>query len=147
MPPKKSGDLIRPALHVSSPHRRSSSMSSASMYTKAVHFDTHFERVRHYFQGDCPAAISVGSNPAENLDHDSGYTFPLSKDGFLRCRSLSEWAINEYNFSLEDAVYNPIPIKVKSISLSKDRSSLRGSVAVANLTFNKHVTCRFTLDH
>ncbi|KAK6610379.1 protein phosphatase regulator [Botrytis cinerea] len=53
---KKSGELVRPALRPSSARRRPSSMPGTPTFSKAVHFDSHLEHVRHFLQVDRPLA-------------------------------------------------------------------------------------------
>ncbi|SPO00577.1 related to GIP2 Glc7p-interacting protein [Cephalotrichum gorgonifer] len=144
---KKSGELVRPALRASS-RRRPTSMPGTPTFSKAVHFDAHLEHVRHFLQVDRPLAVSAGSSPVENLESDSEYPFPSSEDEAPRSRSPPyEWELHGSNLSsCSDVARNSLPAKVERFWLSKDCRSLQGSVSVANLAFNKHVICRFTLD-
>ncbi|KAK0639752.1 putative phosphatase regulatory subunit-domain-containing protein [Cercophora newfieldiana] len=109
---KKSGELVRPALRGSS-RRRPSSMPGTPTFSKAVHFDSHLEHVRHFLQVDRPLA----------------------------------WEIVMNNFPVETAARKAQPVQLERVWLSADQKCLIGSVAVANLAFQKYVTCRFTLDY
>ncbi|RSM04065.1 hypothetical protein CEP52_007064 [Fusarium oligoseptatum] len=118
---KKSGELVRPALRPPS-RRRPSSMPGTPVFSKAVHFDSHLEHVRHFLQVDRPLAVSAGSSPIDSYESDTEYPFPGNGQQKGPVTPLRVW-------------------------LSNDQKTLLGSVAVANLAFQKSVTCRFTLDY
>jgi hypothetical protein len=139
---KKSGELVRPALRPSSARRRPSSMPGTPTFSKAVHFDSHLEHVRHFLQVDRPLAVSAGSSPVEAYESDT--EFPFGDDG----RSPPfEWEIVVSNFPAETPQRLSQPVRVERVFLSSDNKTLVGSVAVANLAFNKYVVARFTLDY
>jgi hypothetical protein len=144
---KKSGELVRPALRpAGAPRRRPLSMPGTPVFSKAVHFDSHLEHIRHFLQVDRPLAVSAGSSPVEAYDSDAEYPFP----GGDRNKSSSppfEWELATTNFPHENnLIRKSLPARLEKVWLSKDQHSLLGSVAVANLAFEKSVTCRFTLD-
>ena len=142
---KKSGELVRPALRPPS-RRRPSSMPGTPTFSKAVHFDSHLEHVRHFLQVDRPLAVSAGSSPVDNYDSDAEYPF----NAFDRSASVSppfEWEINTSNFPSDTPARKALPVRLERVWLTNDQKSLIGSVAVANLAFQKSVTCRFTLDY
>ncbi|CAI4218086.1 unnamed protein product [Parascedosporium putredinis] len=144
---KKSGELVRPALRLSS-HRRPSSMPGTPTFSKAVHFDSHLEHVRHFLQVDRPLAVSAGSSPVDHLESDSEYPFPRpTRNGLAKYEPPYEWEIITSNFPADDLARNALPARVERLWLSKDCRSLHGSVVVANLAFHKSLTCRFTLDY
>lgn len=138
---KKSGELVRPALRPPS-RRRPSSMPGTPTFSKAVHFDSHLEHVRHFLQVDRPLAVSAGTSPAENYDSDSEYPFPGD-----RRAPQHEWEIIINNFPVETEARKAHPVRLERLWMSSDQKSLIGSVAVDNLSFHKNVTCRFTLDY
>jgi hypothetical protein len=143
---KKSGELVRPALRPSSARRRPSSMPGTPTFGKAVHFDSHLEHVRHFLQVDRPLAVSAGSSPVEAYDSDT--EFPFSDDDHNNKRSPPfEWEISVSNFPAETQDRLRLPVRVERVFLSSDNKTLMGSVAVANLAFNKYVVARFTLDY
>ncbi|KAH7195149.1 putative phosphatase regulatory subunit-domain-containing protein [Fusarium oxysporum] len=115
---KKSGELVRPALRPSS-RRHPSSMPGTPVFSKSVHFDSHLEHVRHFLQVDQPLAVSAGSSPIGSYESDT--------DGRLSPQT------------------SPTTLPLASRYL--DQKNLLGSVAVANIAFQKAVTCRFTLDY
>jgi len=142
---KKSGELVRPALRPPS-RRRPSSMPGTPTFSKAVHFDSHLEHVRHFLQLDRPLAVSAGSSPVENYDSDTEY--PFTGDDRHAPRSPPyEWEIVMNNFPVETPARKAQPVLLERVWLSNDQKSLTGSVVVANLAFQKYVTCRFTLDY
>ncbi|KAF2836861.1 carbohydrate-binding module family 21 protein [Patellaria atrata CBS 101060] len=139
---KKSGELVKPALRPPS-RRRPSSMPGTPTFSKAVHFNEDIEQVRHFLQVDRPIAVSAGSSPVENYDSDNEY--PFYQDGY-KPRKV-EWEIRLANFPRETFERNAQPVKVERIFLSADNITLVGSVAVANIAFQKLVVARFTLDY
>lgn len=141
---KKSGELVRPALRPS--HRRPSSMPGTPVFSKAVHFDSHLEHVRHFLQVDRPLAVSAGSSPVDAYDSDNEYPFP--GDGRSNKRTPPyEWEILTSNFPHDSEARKSLPVRLEKVWLSTDQKSMVGSIAVANLAFQKSVTCRFTLDY
>ncbi|PHH72672.1 hypothetical protein CDD82_5856 [Ophiocordyceps australis] len=145
---KKSGELVRPALRVS--HRRPSSMPGTPILSKAVHFDSHLEHVRHFLQVDRPLAVSAGSSPVETYQGET--EFPFLGGGRANVPPISltpphEWELVLNGFPLDNQARRLMPVRVERVWLSNDQKSLHGSVAVANLAFYKQVICRFTLDY
>jgi hypothetical protein len=140
---KKSGELVRPALRPSSARRRPSSMPGTPTFSKAVHFDSHLEHVRHFLQVDRPLAVSAGSSPVEAYESDG--EFPFSEDNSRG--PPFEWEIVVSNFPAESLIRLSLPVRVERVFLSSDNKTLVGTVAVANLAFHKHVVARFTLDY
>ncbi|KZF21674.1 carbohydrate-binding module family 21 protein [Xylona heveae TC161] len=142
---KKSGELVKPALRPAS-RRRPSSMPGTPTYSKAVHFDSHLEHVRHFLKVDRPVAVSAGSSPVETFD--SEMEFPFSQDNFYRSRTPQfEWEIRLSNFPSDSPERRALPVRVERVFLSTDNKTLVGSVAVANLAFHKSVVARFTFDY
>ena len=142
---KKSGELVRPALRPASAKRRPSSMPGTPTFSKAVHFDSHLEHVRHFLQVDRPLAVSANSSPVEAYDSDNEFPFD---DGSAPARAPPfEWEIVVSNFPADTPLRLAQPVRVERVFLSADNKTLIGSVAVANLAFNKWVVARFTLDY
>jgi hypothetical protein len=142
---KKSGELVRPALRPSS-RRRPSSMPGTPIFSKAVHFDSHLEHVRHFLQVDRPLAVSAGSSPIDSYESDTEYPFPGNGKQTARAPPF-EWEILTTNFPHDSVARKSLPVRLEKVWLSADQKTLLGSVAVANIAFNKAVTCRFTLDY
>jgi hypothetical protein len=143
---KKSGELVRPALRPSS-RRRPSSMPGTPTFSKAVHFDSHLEHVRHFLAVDRPQAVSAGSSPADNYESDGEYPFPGDDRSPAGRTPPFEWEIVVTNYPVETPARKLQPVRLERVWLSNDQKSLIGSIAVANLAFQKTVTCRFTLDY
>lgn len=141
---KKSGELVRPALRPSSSRRRPSSMPGTPTFSKAVHFDSHLEHVRHFLQVDRPLAVSAGSSPVEAYDSDT--EFPFGNEDSSR-QPTYEWEIVTSNFPTLNPIRLAQPVRLERVFLSTDNKNLVGCVAVANLAFNKYVVARFTLDY
>ncbi|CAJ2510286.1 Uu.00g061860.m01.CDS01 [Anthostomella pinea] len=142
---KKSGELVRPALRPAS-LRRPSSMPGTPTFGKAVHFDSHLEHVRHFLQVDRPLAVSANSSPAENYESDTEYPFGVDANSGTRSPP-HEWEIVVNNFPPETPIRKALPARVERVWMSPDQKCLIGSVAVANLAFQKSVVCRFTFDY
>jgi Carbohydrate/starch-binding module (family 21) len=143
---KKSGELVRPALRPASSKRRPSSMPGTPTYSKAVHFDSHLEHVRHFLQVDKPLAVSAGSSPVEN--YESEIEFPFGNEDTGRSRGPSyEWEIRLSNFPADTEERKHQPVRVERVYLSSDNKNLIGAVAVQNLAFHKLVIARFTFDY
>lgn len=143
---KKSGELVKPALR---PHsrRRPSSMPGTPTYSKAVHFDSQLEHIRHFLQVDRPLAVSAGSSPVENYESESEFPFGSDEAG-ARARGPSyEWEIRLANFPPETDERKAWPVYVERVFLSADKKNLIGTVVVQNWAFQKQVTTRFTLDY
>ncbi|MCJ1473071.1 hypothetical protein MMC13_001720 [Lambiella insularis] len=140
---KKSGELVRPAIRPATARRRPSSMPGTPTYSKAVHFDSNLEHVRHFLQVDRPLAVSAGSSPTEQYESEMEYPFshgPSSVPPF-------EWEIRLSNWPQDSIERKSMPIRVEKVFLSSDNKQLIATVVVANLAFHKSVVARFTLDY
>lgn len=116
---KKSGELVRSSLRVSSSAKTPTS-------SKVVKFDTKLEHIRHFFRDDTPQlAIAEPSL--------------LSDDGF-------DWEMQLMNFSKKLAGQKDMAVYLREVFLSPHQDSLVGIVNVANLAYDKHVVVRFTFD-
>lgn len=143
---KKSGELVRPALRPTSFKRRPSSMPGTPTYSKAVHFDSHLEHVRHFLQVDKPLAVSAGSSPVDTYDSEIEFPFGHEESGRQRGPSY-EWELQLSNFPAETESRRHWPVRVERVFLSSDNKNLIGVVAVQNLAFHKQVAARFTFDY
>lgn len=139
---KKSGELVKPALRPSS-RRRYSSMPGTPTYHKSVHFNDNGNQTRHFLQVDKPMAVSAGSSPVESAyESETEYPFENNTAG-----PRVEWEMKMANFSANLPERKYQPVYVERFFLSADTKSLIGSIAVANISFHKSVTARFTLDY
>lgn len=137
---KKSGELVKPALRPSS-RRRYSSMPGTPTYGKSVHFNDTSNQTRHFLQVDKPSAVSAGSSPVEQYESETEYPFAG------RAAAKSEWIIKLANFPEDTYERKSRPVRVERLYLSSDTKTLIGTVAVANISFQKFVVARFTLDY
>lgn len=135
---KKSGELVKPALRPSS-RRRYSSMPGTPTYHKSVHFNESENQTRHFLQVDKPMAVSAGTSPVETYDSETEYPFDYSGKSAREIR-LSNFPQDTFERKLK-------PVRVERLFLSPDKETLVGTVAVQNLSFQKLVIARFTLDH
>ncbi|KAH9868003.1 hypothetical protein IAQ61_007310 [Plenodomus lingam] len=139
---KKSGELVKPALRPSS-RRRPSSMPGTPTYSKAVHFNEDIEQVRHFLHSERPIAVSAGSSPVETYDSETEY--PFGDDSRSK---TPEWEIKLANFPVHETYERQTaPVRVERIFLASDNQTLVGNIACANLSFQKLVVARFTLDY
>jgi hypothetical protein len=122
-------------------------MPGTPTFSKAVHFDSHLEHVRHFLAVDRPQAVSAGSSPADNYESDGEYPFPGDDRSAVSRTPPFEWEIAVTNYPVETEARKQQVVRLERVWLSNDQKSLIGSVAVANLAFQKMVTCRFTLDY
>ncbi|KAL9108585.1 MAG: hypothetical protein Q9227_006671 [Pyrenula ochraceoflavens] len=142
---KKSGELVKPALRPASIKRRPSSMPGTPTYSKAVHFDSNLEHVRHFLQVERPLAVSAGSSPVDNYENE--VEFPFGSEKSRNGGPPFEWEIRLPNFPSEVADRRRHAVRVERIYLSSDKQHLVGSIAVQNIAFHKNVVARFTLDY
>ena len=140
---KKSGELVRPALRPASARRRPSSMPGTPTISKAVHFDSHLEHIRHFLQLDRPLAVSADTSPVD--DHDTQNEFPFGNEEKNAGPSW-EWELRLNNFP-DVSSRTTAPVRLEKMTLSGDKNVLTGAVAVANLAFHKNVAARFTFDN
>lgn len=141
---KKSGELVKPALR---PHmqlrRKHSSMPGTPTYggKKGVHFSDNITQVRHFLQVDRPLAVSAGGSPVESYEDEMEFPFDRPK-----ASSPGGFEVRLNNFPRDSLERLSQPLRVDRIALSGDQKALLGDVVVANLSFHKTVTARFTTD-
>ena len=138
---KKSGELVKPALRPSS-RRRYSSMPGTPTYHKSVHFNDNGNQTRHFLQVDKPSAVSANTSPTDTAyESENEYPFIETTSNKLEL----EIKLTNFPENRPERCHNPV--WVESLVLSPDNKSLIGQVAVANISFSKNVTARFTLDY
>lgn len=135
---KKSGEVVKSSLK--SPSRsRPCSVPSTPTFPKNVHFDSRIAHVRHFLHSEKPSAVSVGTSPVEGTyDDHNEYPFEVEEP---------EWEIHLPNFPKNLEARKILPVRLEKVCLSTDKKNLIGTVAVANLSFQKHVVARFTFDY
>ncbi|KAI8623942.1 hypothetical protein F5Y19DRAFT_481082 [Xylariaceae sp. FL1651] len=117
-------------------------MPGTPTFSKAVHFDSHLEHVRHFLQVDRPIAVSSWSPPIEAYDSESEH--PSDEDHQPK---RGEWEIEIPKFPSESSERRTMPIRVERIFLASDHQTLVCTVACADIAPQKLVICRFTLDN
>ncbi|GAB7348755.1 hypothetical protein MBLNU459_g7487t1 [Dothideomycetes sp. NU459] len=137
---KKSGELVKPALRPTS-RRRYSSMPGTPTYHKSVHFNDNGNQTRHFLQVDKPSAVSAGSSPVESYESETEYPFDSPTPNKV------EWDFKLANFPEDTFERKSQAVRVERLYLSPDTKTLIGVVAVANISFQKAVAARFTLDY
>ncbi|EME45265.1 carbohydrate-binding module family 21 protein [Dothistroma septosporum NZE10] len=136
---KKSGELVKPALRPSS-RRRYSSMPGTPTYSKSVHFNDSDNQTRHFLQVDKPIAVSAGTSPVEAYEGES--EFPFTDES-----AKPELEIRVSNYPEDSFTRRTKPVRLERIFLSADKTTLVGICAVQNISFQKLVVARFTLDY
>ena len=115
-------------------------MPGTPTYSKAVHFDSHLEHVRHFLQVDRPLAVSAGSSPVEQYESETEFPFGSDESDGRSREPPFEWEIKMSNFPYQDIdARKSLPVHVERIFLSSDNKNLIGSIAVQNLSFLKTV--------
>jgi hypothetical protein len=138
---KKSGEVVKSSLKSPSRSRPSSMPSTPTFPPKNVHFDSRIEHVRHFLHSEKPSAVSVGSSPVEGA-YDAESEYPFGSDF-----EEADWEILLPNFPKDHGSRKTKAARLEKICLSTDKKTLIGTVAVANLSFLKHVVARFTFDY
>lgn len=146
---KKSGELVRSSLKALATiedepaSRRVQARSEPATPTcpKYVHFDKQLEHVKHFLAQQRPAAVSRSGSPVETETEDEPEAFPFPA---MASAQAGELLLKLPNFprtmDRERDAY------VESLEIAQDGKSLRGVVRVKNLSFEKWVAVRFTLD-
>ncbi|KAJ7885407.1 hypothetical protein B0H13DRAFT_2343278 [Mycena leptocephala] len=147
---KKSGQPVKSSLKSSGPRVRGSlavvigagssksAPSTPTQGTRSVHFDTQLEHVKLFLAEQKPLAVSRDGSPTEDTSGTDG-DFP-------------DWIFGRGDQGrLEMLVDVPSPpsevdVKLQTLALSEDGTSVTGTVAVRNLAFDKWVAVRFTFD-
>lgn len=139
---KKSGELVRSSLKSLS-GRRPASMPSTPVFTKNVHFDRKLEHIRHFLHSEKPAAVSANTSPNQEYLHQTEFPFNSStKDEYELSIDLPNFVPEAQQTDNDGAI-----IKVETVYLSTDKRSLIGRVAVRNLSYQKYVCVRYTMDY
>lgn len=138
-------DLIVPAFQP--PLRgRPATIVSTSTFSKSVHFDPHLKRVWQILQGERPLAVAAVSSPLVESDNGDMKLSFSDEDSNPSQPPSYKWEIIKANFPAENYERLQLPVRVERVNLSSDYKELIGTVAVANLAFEKTVVVRFTLD-
>jgi hypothetical protein len=163
---KKSGEILKPALKYGGPlaangtpldappkpdaQAKPARFASKSAPTtpscpKYVHFDSQLERVKLFQKEQRPSVVSRNGSPTGDYTTSEGeeYPFPSTDEEGDR-RDRKELQIKLPNFPTSQP--SDSELFLESLFLDDDRKSLRGVVQVKNISFQKWVAVRFTLD-
>jgi hypothetical protein len=135
---KKSGELVQPALRPS-PRRGYNSMPGTSADSRSVHFNDFDNQTRYFFQDDNAMDISADSSPVETIESETASPFGVTGKAMRSIKLI--------NFSPHELERGFKPVRLERLFLSPDKDTLVGNIAVHNLSFQKVVVARFTLDH
>ena len=137
----------------STPLYRRNSAPSTPVCPKVVHFDAQLEHVKLFLAEQKPAAVSrTGSPTPYSTTEDEwpwyagGTAAADAKKGTLTLKTVEGLPTRTAaNSSL--LITNPAAdVKFETLTLSEDSKSLKGTVVVKNVAFDKWVAIRFTLD-
>ncbi len=162
---KKSGEPVKSSLS------RPRSLPATPSYSKSVHFDSHLCDIRHFKGYEKPAAVNNCSKKNQNwvtdLDLDSDIDLDLNSGSddhdftylshhhiLNQNKKKSEWQIELPNFPRNSSLTrDDSPVFLQKIFLSNPGSSsinkteIVGHIAVKNLSYNKHVSIKYTTDY
>ncbi|QRW15466.1 Serine/threonine-protein phosphatase [Ceratobasidium sp. AG-Ba] len=155
---KKSGELVKPSLkhaHTLSggfPTQAKLSRSAPATPTtpKFVHFDAQLEHVRLFLAEQKPTAVSRDGSPVDTSEGE-GTEFPWGGRGNADYHSSDDERARKMvrikNTTLPaHASIEGADVRLHSLVLAEDGTSLVGRVLVRNLAFEKWVAVRFTFD-
>jgi hypothetical protein len=134
---KGSGELVSSSMKPSSENRHGS-MTGTLVAPKSVHFDHLDNRTQHFFQTDKSIAVVA----------DSSLLYPLHNEAasLSEVESRTTHEIRLTNPTHDGTWHEHKQVHVEHLLLSSDGSTLVGTVAVQNVSFQKLVIVRFTLD-
>lgn len=137
---KKSGELVKPAIRPNMRRKHSSMPGTPTYGKKGVHFSDNIKQVRHFLSVDRPMAVSAGGSPVESYEDDTEFPFGRSPS------VASTFDLRLHNFPRTTLERQSQNVRLDRLALSADKKVLLGDVVVANLSFHKSVTARFTID-
>ena len=162
---KKSGEILKPALKYGGPlgpngtplttpeknadsaapraRFESKSLPATPCCPKYVHFDAQLERVKLFLHDQKPQVVSRDGSPTveHNTSEGEEYPFPSTDDERDERKVLQ---IKLPNFPTSHAP--DTDLYIESLFLDDERKALRGIIMCKNMSFQKWVAARFTLD-
>lgn len=112
-----------------------------------MHFDDeHLERVCPFSKLDRPLVVGRSLDIAPTGDVPTRYSCQRH-NGRHPMRLCCELAINLCNFPSETPERQAQPVHLENLWVPNGCHLLRGSIVVANKTYEKTVACRFTIDN
>ncbi|KTW28407.1 hypothetical protein T552_01669 [Pneumocystis carinii B80] len=141
---KKSGELVKSSLK-SEKHKRPQSMPSTPIMHKNVQFATKLEEIKHFSQAEKPEEVSRSGLLDET--YQDTYEMAFDSDLYdLRKEKNSNLTIELVNFENSKVLCLSQNVQLETVYLSSDKKRLLGRVAVRNISFEKIVGIRFTMD-
>ncbi|KAL3587769.1 hypothetical protein FPOAC2_13668 [Fusarium poae] len=134
---RKTQEHSGPSLHSFGHHNS----NGKSPNPKTVHFDSDLEYVRYFSKTDKPLAISTSTL------HIGSNLFSEKQKVNQQIGSSLRWEIFTPNFPDDTSIRKSIPVRVQRLYFSRRYMTLFVFIVVANLAFEKSVTCRFTRDY
>jgi hypothetical protein len=134
---KGSGELVPSSMKPSSEGRHGS-MTGALVGPKSVHFDDLDNRTQHFFQADKSMAMVANSSLVDLLHSEAA--------SLSEVEGTTTHGIRLTNSMHDSTWHEHKQVHVEHLFLSSDGSTLVGVVAVRNVSFQKLVAVRFTLD-
>ncbi|KAL3962979.1 hypothetical protein ACCO45_004502 [Purpureocillium lilacinum] len=99
-----------------------------------------------HYSIDSVSSVASLNSFNEHFDIDTAYPCPGNSRQDVPTPPF-EWKIITTNFPHNSVARKSLPVRLENLLQSSDQTTLLGSVAVANLAFQKAVICRFTLDY
>ncbi|QSL65680.1 hypothetical protein MERGE_002993 [Pneumocystis wakefieldiae] len=142
---KKSGELVKSSLK-SEKHKRPQSMPSTPILHKNVQFATKLEEIKHFSQAEKPEEVSKSGLIDESYQDIYGMAFDYDLYDLKKEEKNSDLTIELVNFENRETLCLFQNVQLETVYLSSDKRHLLGRVAVKNLSFEKIVGIRFTMD-
>jgi hypothetical protein len=128
---KKSGELVKMNLRCP---------NAPTAPSKLVLFDCNLEHIRYFLRSDRPIAISIDPSLVDGNKQKDTFT------QLFLSNYLLEWEIAMPNFT-RVSNRNRQLVQLESLYLLTDCQNLVGTVTIANIAFEKHVSTRFITDN
>ncbi|PWN49841.1 hypothetical protein IE53DRAFT_301032, partial [Violaceomyces palustris] len=164
-PSRSASDATHPASHSSS--SRAKSVPSTPNIPKVVHFDQNLEQIKVFKVKQRPTAVSREGSPEMteteteeerdiplfgqrrfgSFSKGSGVSTPSPGPGTPPAEAEEQLVLRLPNFPSSAKLSVDRDIFLERVFLSDDLRSIKGTIQVRNLSFEKWVAVRFTLDH
>ncbi|OAV93678.1 hypothetical protein PTTG_06578 [Puccinia triticina 1-1 BBBD Race 1] len=135
----------RSSSYANLPSRSAPSTPTQQAGPKAVHFDAHLEHVRHFLSQQRPIAVSRDGSPIETeTEGEEEYPFPPMAT--VQQPPPTKLVIELPNMPLQPRLSPAHKLCLSTLELAPDAKTLKGTVLVENISFEKRVAVRFTFD-
>ncbi|WAQ86565.1 hypothetical protein PtA15_7A291 [Puccinia triticina] len=137
--------MLRKNSYANLPSRSAPSTPTQQAGPKAVHFDAHLEHVRHFLSQQRPIAVSRDGSPIETeTEGEEEYPFPPMAT--VQQPPPTKLVIELPNMPLQPRLSPAHKLCLSTLELAPDAKTLKGTVLVENISFEKRVAVRFTFD-